>query len=115
MVAPLYWPEDLVEPDRPDWERKATAWLLDRCPSEFRTYDVFRNQPQALALVALDQIQADVEAIRTSYRTARTLLPLEAAHIEAVMMALDKEGVRLVRELRAAEVVCRYLTRESGE
>ena len=111
MSAPLYWPDDLVSPDVPDWERKAVDWLLDRCPSEFRSYSILRSQPSALALVALDQIRSDIEGIRASYRTARSSLSLEAAHLTEVMSALDKEGVRLVRLLRSAEIVCARLTK----
>ncbi len=111
MSAPLYWPDDLVSPDSPGWERKGIDWLLDRCPSEFRAYSVLRTQPSALALVALDQIRSDIEGIRNSYRTARSSLTLEAAQLSEVMSALDKEGVRLVRLLRSAEVVCDRLNR----
>lgn len=112
---PIYWPDDLALPGSPGWERKAIAWLLDRCPSEFRSYPAFRQQPAVLSMVALDQIAADVEAIRTSYRKARTELSLSGVDIDEVMTALDKEGVRLVLELRSAETVCRYLAKTSAE
>jgi hypothetical protein len=47
------WPADLIPAGAPGWEQKASAWLLDRCPSEFRTYEIFRTHPAALGYVAI--------------------------------------------------------------
>ena len=99
------WPNDLAPVGSLDWELKATAWLLDRCPSEFRTYDVFKNHPAALGHVAINHLEYQVESIRDSYRNARNGVKLEPSVLTALLEALEHEGARLALELQSAQQV----------
>ena len=99
------WPDDLVPAGSLDWELKATSWLFDRCPSEFRTYDVFKNHPRALGHVAIRHLEFQLEAIRDSYRNARTGVQLDPAVLTELLAALEHEGVRMAIELEGAQEV----------
>jgi hypothetical protein len=99
------WPSNLIPAGAPGWEQKASAWLLDRCPSEFRTYEIFRTHPTALGYVATYQLEHQVEAIRDAYRSARTTADLEPAALTELLSALEHEGARLALELRSALAV----------
>ncbi len=99
------WPDDLVPAGSLDWELKATAWLLDRCPSEFRTYEVFKNHPAALGHVAINHLEYQVESIRDSYRSARKGVRLEPEVLGELLEALEHEGARLALELQSAREV----------
>jgi hypothetical protein len=99
------WPADLIPAGAPGWEQKASAWLLDRCPSEFRTYEIFRTHPTALGYVATFQLEHQVEAIRDAYRSARTTAQLEPEALNELLMALEHEGARLALELSSANAV----------
>lgn len=103
------WPDNLVPVGALDWELKATAWLLDRCPSEFRTYDVFKNHPAALGHVAIRHLEYQLEAIRDSYRNARTGVKLDPAVLAELLAALEHEGARLALELDRAQAVVEAL------
>jgi len=99
------WPTDLIPAGAPGWEIKASAWLLDRCPSEFRTYEIFRTHPTALGYVAKFQLEQQVEAIRDAYRSARTTAHLPPEALAELLSTLEHEGARLALELSSAEAV----------
>jgi hypothetical protein len=99
------WPTDLIPAGSPGWEIKASAWLLDRCPSEFRTYEIFRTHPVALGYVATFQLEHQVEAIRDAYRSARTNANLEPVALTELLTTLEHEGARLALELNCANSV----------
>lgn len=103
------WPTDLVPAGSPDWEIKASAWLFDRCPSEFRTYEIFRNHPAALGYVATFQLEHQVEAIRDAYRSARTTADLSPEALTELLSTLEHEGARLALELSSAQAVIEAL------
>ena len=103
------WPSDLIPAGASGWEVKATAWLLDRCPSEFRTYEIFRSHPAALGYVAKFQLEHQVEAIRDAYRSARTTANLSPEALTDLLSALEHEGARLALELSAATAVIEAL------
>jgi hypothetical protein len=103
------WPTDLIPAGSPGWEIKAIAWLLDRCPSEFRTYEIFRTHPAALGYVATFQLEHQVEAIRDAYRSARTTAQLSPEALAELLAALEHEGARLALELSSANVVIEAL------
>lgn len=108
------WPDDLVPAGSLDWELKATAWLFDRCPSEFRTYDVFKNHPEALGHVAIRHLKFQLEAIRDSYRNARMGVKLEPAVLSELLAALEHEGARMAIELESAQEVVDALTKRKN-
>ena len=102
----MSWPHDLTPQGAAGWQRDATNWLLDRCPSEFRSYEVFRVHPEALAHVALKHLDRQVESIRDAYRSARTETQLNAEVLTELLQTLEKEGARLALEHLSAETVC---------
>jgi hypothetical protein len=103
------WPIDLIPAGAPGWEIKANAWLLDRCPSEFRTYEIFRTHPAALGYVATFQLEHQVEAIRDAYRSARTTANLAPEALSELLTTLEHEGARLALEISAARAVIEAL------
>lgn len=105
--VPPGWPQEVLPPQAPGWERSAVAWLLDQCPPEYRAYDVLRAHPVALARFARGHVQAAVEAARQGIRTARSDLRDVVAPevVEAVLGAYDREGRRLVQVGRAVTLV----------
>lgn len=68
---------------------------------------MWRRQPVALAWIARHHVDAQVEAMRTCYRTARVGLGdhLEPEVIPEVLAALEAEGLRLRAVARATELV----------
>ena len=103
------WPTDLIPAGAPGWETKASAWLFDRCPSEFRTYEIFRTHPTALGYVATFQLEHQVEAIRDAYRSARTNANLAPQVLAELLSTLEHEGARLALELSSATAVIEAL------
>jgi len=103
------WPKDLIPSGSPGWEIKASAWLLDRCPSEFRTYEIFRTHPAALGYVARFQLEHQVEAIRDAYRSARTTANLAPEALTELLTTLEHEGARLALELNSANAIVEAL------
>jgi hypothetical protein len=103
------WPTDLVPVGSPGWELKASSWLLDRCPSEFRTYEIFRTHPTALGYVASFHLEHQVEAIRDAYRSARTAANLSPVALAELLSTLEHEGARLALELSSAQAIIEAL------
>ena len=105
--TPPGWPREVRPIDAPGWEQSAAAWLLDRCPPEFRSYPVLRRHELVLARFAVLHLESAIEASRRGVREARTSFRdhLDVGTIEAVVAAWQKEEARLVSELRAAALV----------
>ena len=106
-VVPPGWPEPVRPPDTPDWERSATAWLLDLCPPDYRAYDVLLRHPAVLARFAHHHVQGGIEAARRGLATVRDELRAVAdpETVAAAVSAYEREGARLVRTLRALALV----------
>ena len=104
---PPGWPEDVLPPTAPDWERSAVAWLFDLCPPDYRAHEVLRRHPVVLARFAAGHVQAGVETARAGLRTVRRDLRDEVPPevVEAAVAAYDREGRRLVAAARAVAVV----------
>lgn len=83
------------------------AWLLELVPPEYRRYGVLRRYPLALARMAKHHLDANVEAARQGFRTARTELngAVPPHGIEAVLETYRREGGRLAALAAAAELV----------
>ncbi len=107
QLVPPGWPESVLPPQAPDWERSAIGWLLDLCPPEYRAYDVLRKHPVVLARFAAGHVGAAVEAARNGIRTARAelrdVVPGEA--VEAAIAAYEREGRRLISVGRQVALV----------
>ncbi len=73
-VAPAGWPAGVRPPAAPDWEQTAAAWLLDRCPPEYRGYSGLRRHPVVLARFAVVHVEAMQAAARRGVSETRTTL-----------------------------------------
>ena len=105
--GPPGWPRGVPPPGAPGWEQAATQWLLDQCPSDFRAYDAWRRHPVALAWVATWHVDAQLNAMRESYRRIRVDLAdeLPPRAVPQVMEHLSAEGLRLRATARAVRLV----------
>jgi hypothetical protein len=107
QLVPPGWPEQVLPPQAPDWERSAVGWLFDLCPAEYRAHDVLRKHPVVLARFAAGHVESAVEAARHGIRTARadlrTVVPGEV--VEAAIAAYEREGRRLVAVGRQVALV----------
>jgi hypothetical protein len=106
-VVPPGWPEQVRPPDAPDWERSATAWLLDLCPPDYRAHEVLLRHPVVLARFAHHHVQAGIEAARRGLSTVRDELSnvADPETVAAAVSAYEREGARLVRTQRAVGLV----------
>ena len=106
-LVPPGWPQEVLPPQAPEWERSAVAWLFDQCPPDYRAHDVLRAHPVVLARFARGHVEAAVEAARQGIRTARADLRdvVTPEVVEAVLGAYDREGRRLVQVGRAVALV----------
>lgn len=105
--VPDWWPAEVQRPGTPDWERTATAWLLDLVPGDWRAHDVLRRHPLLLARLAAGEVAASLEATRAGWRTLRRdvgrNLPPEV--VEEAMAAYETQGARLNRATRQVDAV----------
>jgi hypothetical protein len=113
-LVPPGWPEEVLPPQAPDWERSAVAWLFDLCPPDYRAHEVLRKHPVVLARFAAQHVAAAVQAARDGLRTVRAelggLVPPEV--VEGAIAAYDREGRRLVAAGRQVEMVAAALRGE---
>ena len=104
---PPGWPDGVLPPQAPDWERSAVAWLFDLCPPDYRAHEVLRRHPVVLARFAAQHVAANVQAARDGLRSVREelrdLVPPEV--VEAAIAAYDREGRRLVVAGRQIDLV----------
>ena len=107
QLVPPGWPEQVLPPQAPEWERSAIGWLFDLCPAEYRAHDVLRRHPVVLARFAAGHVAAAVEAARNGIRTARAdlrgVVPTEV--VDAAIAAYEREGRRLLQVGRQVALV----------
>ena len=110
--VPPEWPQEVLPPQAPDWERSAIGWLFDLCPPDYRAHEVLRKHPVVLARFAAGHVEAAVEAARKGLRTLRAdlrgVVPQEV--LESALGAYDREGRRLVvtgRQIALVEAALR--------
>jgi hypothetical protein len=115
QYLPPGWPIEVHPPGSDGFERTAVGWLLDRCPPDFRAYEVLRKHPPLLARLAAEQLAAAVAACRDGYRTARADLRdvVPAPAVDQLLAAYEREGRRLAADVRAADLVGRALRGET--
>lgn len=94
-------------PGAPDWERTATAWLLDISPPEFRGYPVLRRHDVILARFAVLHVEACQAAVRRGLSEARAVLRdvADPDTVDAAVTAWQAEEARLLAERRAVGLV----------
>lgn len=85
--------------------------MLDQAPPEFRSHAVFRDHPSALAFAVGHYVSAALTASRAAYADCRRTLAgsLSPPEVDAVLRALEFEGVRLVRLEREVGLVAEAL------
>jgi hypothetical protein len=105
--APPGWPDEVRPPGAPDWEVTATAYLLDCCPADFRSYRVLRNHPIVLAQFARHFVEGQSQAAQEGLAAVRTGLQdlVEPSVLEEATQAWLEQSARLVRTRRAVAMV----------
>jgi hypothetical protein len=113
--VPPGWPDGVLPPGSPGFERTAVCWLLDVVPPDYRQHDVLVRHPVALATLARHHVAACVEGARDGYRSARAELgkELPPGSLTAVLTAYQAEGRRLVATAHAVDLVGRALRGET--
>ncbi len=83
------------------------AWLLDQCPSEYRTHEVLMRHPVVLARFAAHHIESALAGARSAYGSARRELGdrVSPEVLDASLRALEAEGARLARASREMALV----------
>jgi hypothetical protein len=106
-VAPPGWPAPVRPPGAPDWENTATAWLLDPCPPEYRTYPALRRHPVVLARFAVLYVEACQAAVNRGLSEARGGLRdvADGLVVEAAVETWQRESARLLGVRRGAGLV----------
>lgn len=106
-MRPPGWPHPVRPPGAPDWEDSATAWLLDLCPPEYRTYPTLRRHAVVLARFAVLHVEACQAAVHRGLSEARGGLRdvAEGAVVEAAVETWQRESARLLGVRRAVGLV----------
>ena len=106
-LSPPGWPDQVLPPHAPDWDRSAVGWLFDLCPPDYRGHEVLRRHPVVLARFAAGHVESAVEAARAGLRTVRRDLRAVVGPevVEAAVAAYDREGRRLVTVGRQVALV----------
>ena len=106
-VTPPGWPAPVRPPGAPDWETTATAWLLDLCPPEYRTYPAVRRHPVVLARFAVLYVEACQAAVNRGLSEARGGLRevADGLVVEAAVETWQRESARLLGVRRSAGLV----------
>lgn len=104
---PPGWPAAVLPAEAAGWQDSAVAWLLDECPADYRAYPALRQQPVALAWLALRHVTAQGKANADARAAARADLRehLTPDALERVLVALDHEHARLLGVHRAVRLV----------
>lgn len=106
-MAPPGWPGRVRPAGAPSWEDTATAWLLDLCPPEYRSYGVLRRHPVVLARFAALHVEAGQAAVRKGLSEARAALRdvADGDTVEEAILTWHAEEARLMAERRSVGLV----------
>lgn len=101
-------------PGPSDWAERASLWLLDLSPAEYRSYSLLRRYPLLLAWLAERNVSAQLDAARQAYARARAevggLVGPEV--LTELMGTLEREGARLLAVQREIGLVASALRGE---
>jgi hypothetical protein len=103
--VPAGWPEGVPPPGAPGWQHRATAWLLDLCPPDYRGYPVLARQPLLLAYLAREHVRASGAGLARARASLRAELSGDVApHVlDEALAVLDDEEARLRAAFRGVE------------
>lgn len=109
--GPPGWPSAVPPAGSPGWQVAAASWLLDLCPSEFRSYPSLRRHLVLLVWLAGHHVDAQLVALRQAYRTIRVDLTdrLPEGSVEQAMTDIELEGVRLRAARRGTQLIAEAL------
>lgn len=107
IYTPPGWPERVRPPGAPDWEETAIAYLLDCCPSDFRSYPVLRRHPVVLARFAAQFVEGQYHSAQQGLAGVRVSLHdyVSADVVESAADAWLEQGAQLARTRRAVALV----------
>lgn len=108
--VPPGWPDRVLPPEAPDWQRSAAGWLLDQCPADYRGYPVLARHPAALVHLASHHVEAQLHGNRQALATVRARLrELPAPVLAEVVEVVEMEQVRLQAVARGLTLVAEAL------
>ncbi len=112
---PPGWPKQVPSPETPEWQQRATSWLLDQSAAEYRSYPLLRKYPVVLVWLVEQNLEAELQAARRAYATARAELgdALSAQVIAEVLTTLETDGARLLAAKREVGLVAAALRGEA--
>jgi hypothetical protein len=107
VAVPPGWPKQVPPAGSPDWEQKATAWLLDLSRAEYRGHPILRKHPAVLAWLVEQNLDAQLTAARHAYATARSEVggTLAANVLTELLTALEADGAALLATQREVRLV----------
>lgn len=98
---PPGWPEVVLPPGADDWEKSASAFLLDCCPPDYRLFPILRRYPVVLARFAAESVDAQLAACEAGMGQCRASLgdfvPPEALDQAAQAWSVAEAGWRRMR------------------
>ena len=85
--------------------------MLDLCPAEYRSHEVFKRHPVVLAHVTQAHLEAVIEGARRAYSGVRRDLGQAVSPdvVEATLRALEREGAGATARSREVELVAEAL------
>ena len=107
IYVPPGWPESVRPPGAPDWEATAVAYLLDRCPADYRGYPVLRRHPVVLARFAAQFVEGQLRTSQAGLSGVRSSLDELVAPqvLESAAQAWQEQTAQLIRVRRAVALV----------
>ena len=106
LAGPPGWPNGVPPPGERGWDHRATAWLLDHCPPDYRLYPAWRRHPVALAWFTVRHLDAQLDAMRSAYREVRVEL-VDDIGPEVRLLSARRAAGLLLDALRGLEFVPR--------
>ena len=109
--TPPGWPAEVPPPGAPGWERRATAWLLDLCPPDYRGHAVLLRHPLLLVRLTARLVAAQAAGTQSARAALRADLSgyLPTAVVAEGLDVLDAEQERLAAASTAVQLVERAL------
>lgn len=110
-AVPPGWPVDLPPPVSDEFAGRVTGWLLDRGPLGLRQIQIWRSQPQALAMVVAIHSEHVLSGLREAYSSVRRELinVMAPGDVDRVLVALEAAGAESAENARQVALVVEAL------